>query len=244
MNERRQALLRKELRQITRSRRTTLAAAAVPALMLLFVAFGDIITAKVGFGSRPIYILSAAHAVSGTFLVRHYSLPVLVTISAMVTPSIVMGDILLGERERRTLDLLVALPVAALDVVLAKLAAVLVFALSVTVPLFAANVLLVSAFGYASLAQTVALSALLLSAVAYSAASALLIALLAGEPRAANIVSGLILGPVVPFEGVVLSAVHDVSAIGICAVSLALCTGLALLWSIRLLSFQRLAGAI
>ena len=84
--------------------------------------------------------MSASHAVSGTYLLRHYTLPVLVSISALVTPSIVMGDILFGERERRTLDLLVALPISAFQVVLAKLLSVLLFAVCVTVPLFAINV--------------------------------------------------------------------------------------------------------
>lgn len=242
MSARVRALLRKEVRQITRSKRTTLAAAAVPALMLVFVTAGDIVTLKLGFGSKPIFLLSSAHAVSGSFLLRHYTLPVLVTISALVTPSIVMGDVLLGERERRTLDLLVGLPVSAWDVVLAKLVAVLTFAVLVTVPLYAVNVLLVSAFGYASLSQTVALAALLLAAIGYSAASALFIALKAQEPRAANIVSGLVLGPIVPVEGVILTTVHDVTGVAIAALGLALLTGLALLWSTRLLSFERLAG--
>jgi ABC-type transport system involved in multi-copper enzyme maturation permease subunit len=235
-------LFRKEVRQITRSKRTVAAAALVPALMLIFVTGGDIITLRLGFGSRPIYLLSSSHAVSGTYLLRHFTLPVLVTISSLVTPSIVMGDVLFGERERRTLDLLVALPVSAHDVVLAKLAAVLLFAISVTVPLFALNVLMVSAFGYSSVSQTVALVEVLLAAVAYSASSALLIALVAGEARAANIVSGLLLGPIVPIEGLILTSTRGDLAITACAAGLALLTCGALFWSARVLSFERLFG--
>lgn len=237
-------LLRKEVRQLTRSKRTVAAAALVPALMLIFVTFGDIVTLRVGFGSKPIYLLSPARAVTGTYLLRHFTLPVLITISALVTPSIVMGDVLFGERERRTLDLLVSLPVSAFDVVLAKLIAVLGFALMVTVPLFAVNVLIVSASGYGSTGQAVVLLELLFCAIGYSAASALFIALVANEARAANIVSGLMLGPVVPIEGVILTSVHGLGAVTITAVGLLVVTAGALAWSFKLLSFERLfAGA-
>jgi ABC-type transport system involved in multi-copper enzyme maturation permease subunit len=236
------ALLRKEARQITRSRRTVGAAALVPALMLIFVATGDILVLRLGFGSKPVYLLSAARAVSPTFLLRHFSLPVLVTISSLVTPSIVMGDVLFGERERRTLELLVALPVSAFQVVLAKLIAVLTFAVCVTVPLFALNVLIVTVFGYSSPSQTASLALLMFAAIGYSAASALLITLLAGEPRAANILSGLILGPVVPLEGAILGATRAQSAIVASGVVLALIALVFLFWSSKLLSFERLFG--
>ena len=242
MNDRLGPLFRKEARQIMRSKRTVLAAALVPALMLIFVTAGDIVTLRLGFGSKPIYLLSSSHAVSGVYLLRHFTLPVLITISALVTPSIVMGDVLFGERERRTLDLLVGLPISALDVVLAKLAAVLLFALSVTIPLFAINVAIVSVFGYGSVSQTIALCELMVAAISYSATSALIIALVAGEARAANIVSGLLLGPIVPLEGLILTSTKGDIAMTICAAGLALLTCGALYRSIRLLSFERLYG--
>lgn len=235
-------LFRKEVRQITRSRKTVAAAALVPALMLIFVTTGDIITLKLGFGKKPIYLLSSSHAVSGTFLLRHYTLPILVSISALVTPSIVMGDVLFGERERRTLDLLVALPVSAFHVVLAKLLAVLLFAVSVTVPLFALNVVIVRLFGYASFTQTAGLFEIMLCAICYSAASALVIAFVAGEARAANIVSGLLLGPIVPLEGLILGGIKSEIALSVCALLLLCLTAFCLTWAIRLLSFERLFG--
>lgn len=243
MRHRLRALFRKEARQITRSRRTVAAAALVPLIMLVFVTLGDIVVLKLGFGNHSLYLLSPARSINAPTLLRHYTLPVLVTISALVTPSIVMGDVLLGERERRTLELLVALPVTATDVVLAKLGAVLSFALLVTVPVFLVNAAIVSLFGYGSAGQEVALGELLLAAVCYSAASGLLIAVLAGEPRAANIVSGLVLGPVVPVEGLILAGVPGVLAITLCAVALILLALGALFWSSRLLSFERLFGA-
>jgi ABC-type Na+ efflux pump permease subunit len=210
--------------------------------MLIFVTVGDIITLKLGFGKKPIYLLSSSHAVSGTFLLRHYTLPVLISISALVTPSIVMGDVLFGERERRTLDLLVALPVSAFHVVLAKLLSVLLFAVCVTVPLFAINVLIVHAFGYASFTQTVGLLEIMLCAICYSAASALVIAFVAGEARAANIVSGLLLGPIVPLEGVILGSIKGEIALSVCAGLLLFLATCCLTWAARLLSFERLFG--
>jgi ABC-type Na+ efflux pump permease subunit len=242
--DRLRALLQKEVRQITRSRRTVVAALAVPILMLVVVTLGDIVALRVGFGSHPIYLLSSARSISSETLLRHFSLPVLVTISSLVTPSILMGDVLLGERERRTLELLVALPVTSLDVVVAKLAAVLGFALTVTVPVFLLNVVIVSGFGYASVPQELALAALLLAAVVYSAGSGLLVALLAGEPRAANIVSGLVLGPVVPIEGLILAGIAGDGAILLSFGVLAALALLVLLWSLRSASFERLVGSL
>lgn len=244
MRDRMRALLQKELRQITRSRRTVVAALTVPFLMLVVVTLGDILALRIGFGSHPIYLLSSARSVSGDTLLRHFSLPVLVTISSLVTPSILMGDVLLGERERRTLELLVALPVTALDVVLAKLAAVLSFALSVTIPVFLLNAAIVSLFGYATPSQELALGALLLAAVLYSAGSGLLVALLAGEPRSANIVSGLVLGPIVPMEGLILTAVSGTGAVLVSVVALGALATVVLLWSLRSASFERLVGTL
>lgn len=237
------ALFKKELRQILRSRRTIMAASLIPLLMLTFVTGVDILTLSVGFGHHPIYLLSSARSISSSTLLRHDSLPVLVTISGMVTPSIIMGDAILGERERRSLELLVALPVSVIDVVIAKMLAVFLFAAMVTVPLFAINVLIVSAAGYASSAQDLALLALLAGATTYAICSSLLIAVLAGEPRTANIVSGFVLGPVVPFEGLILVGVPGLVAITGCAVALIAVASAALVWSIRLLSFERLLGA-
>lgn len=236
-------LFRKEIRQIARSRRTLIAATFVPFIMLTFVTLGDIVVLKLGFGSHPIYMLSSARSVSGSYLLRHYTLPVLVTISALVTPSIVMGDLLFGERYRRTLELLVALPVSAADVVLAKLGAVLSFAFTVTVPIFLLNVVIVSSTGYATAQQEIALAFLLLASICYSASSALLIAVIADEPRAANIVAGLVLGPIVPLEGLILAAVPGVDAIVISACGLVVLAIGALFWSTSLLSFERLFGS-
>lgn len=244
MRDRVRALLQKEVRQITRSRRTVVAALTIPFLMLVLVTLGDIVALRIGFGSHPIYLLSSARSVSGATLLRHFSLPVLVTISSLVTPSILMGDLLLGERERRTLELLVALPVRAIDVVLAKLGAVLGFALVVTLPIYLLNVVIVAAFGYATPAQEVELTGLLLAAVLYSAASGLLVALLAGEPRAANIVSGLVLGPIVPMEGVILASVPGESAIGVTLVVLGALAVVVLVWSLRAATFERLMGSV
>ncbi len=244
MRDRLRALLQKEARQITRSRRTVVAALTVPTLMLVVVTLGDILALKIGFGSHRIYLLSSARSVSPETLLRHFSLPILVTISSLVTPSILMGDVLLGERERRTLELLVALPITALDVVLAKLGAVLGFALSVTIPVFLLNVAIVSLFGYATPLQEAALGGLLLAAVLYSAGSGLLVALLAGEPRAANIVSGLVLGPVVPVEGLILTVVPGNGAIILSVAVLGVLAVGVLFWSLSSASFERLVGAL
>jgi hypothetical protein len=69
-----------------------------------------------------------------------------------------------------------------------------------------------------------------------------LIALVAGEARAANIVSGLLLGPIVPLEGLILTSTKGDIAITICAFGLGVLTCGALFRSIRLLSFERLYG--
>jgi hypothetical protein len=90
----------------------------------------------------------------------------------------------------------------------------------------------------------VELTGLLLAAVLYSAASGLLVALLAGEPRAANIVSGLVLGPIVPMEGVILASVPGESAIGVTLVVLGALAVVVLVWSLRAATFERLMGSV
>jgi hypothetical protein len=68
--------------------------------------------------------------------------------------------------------------------------------------------------------------------------------LLAGEPRAANIVSGLVLGPVVPVEGLILTTVSGDVAVVLSFVVLAALAALVLLWSLYSASFERLVGAL
>lgn len=242
MRQRLNALLRKEGRQLVRSRRTVAAAAVVPLLMLVFVTSGDIVVMRLGFGSHPLYLLSASRSIAAPTLLRHYTLPVLVSLSALVTPSIVMGNLLFGERESRTLELLVSLPISAVDVVLAKLGAVLAFALGVTVPLFLLNALIVSLTGYGSWVEEIALAEILLASVAYSATTALFIAVASGDARAASIMSGLILGPVVPLEGVILASIPGAAGISVCAIGLLVAGIAALAWSMSRLSFERLFG--
>jgi hypothetical protein len=128
-------------------------------------------------------------------------------------------------------------------VTLAKLAAVLIFALATTGPLFVVHLLIVATFGYGSPGGALSLAVLLLAGIAYSATSALVVALVAGEPRAANIVSGLVLGPVVPAEGLILATVPGEGAVRFCATALACVTAVGLVWASRMLTFERLFGA-
>ena len=124
-------------------------------------------------------------------------LPMFVAVVGMVLPTMMATHLLITERERRTLELLVALPVRIEQVMLAKLLATLAAASAMSVPLLLADMIVLPWIGAASLDQIVVLPVLLVAALAFSTSAALLMSLLAKDFRAANNLGGALLAPTI-----------------------------------------------
>lgn len=175
---------------------------------------------------------------------RHFAgslLPIMVAIVGMVLPTMMASYLLITERERRTLELLVALPVRIEQVLVAKLLATLAAASMMSVPMLAVDVVALPWMGAASVEQVIALPVLLVAGLALSTSTALLMSLLARDFRTANNVAGALLAPtiVLTLVGGLLLPGGVVRPLGI-AVVYALVAALVLRHSLKTITFERL----
>ncbi len=195
-------LYKKEMRQLAASKTALLTSALLPVLML---------------GVMPLTMMAAA---SGPVNHAHEKplppsmhfgllgemaddprrlpvvmLPVFIAMAGLVLPTMNATFLLITERERRTLELLVALPVRIDQVLKAKLAAVLTVSCAATVPLLAVDIAVFLARGVCHPRDVLALPVLLVAVLSHGTASSLLISLLAKDFRAANNLAGAVLAP-------------------------------------------------
>jgi ABC-2 type transport system permease protein len=200
-------LVRKERRQLLRSRGALLSALLFPILFLLIMPLGQMYAATLPSAAAsfntdipagtPVPAGLAAVADDPKALLRGLILPLFITLGGLVVPSMTATYTLIAERENRTLDLLVALPVRIGDILLAKVLVIAGAASAVTLLLFAVDAVAIVALGIGSVAYVLALLLLLLVSLAYSTASALLISLLAKDFRTANNLTGALIGPTI-----------------------------------------------
>jgi ABC-2 type transport system permease protein len=196
-------LMRKEWRQLLRSRGALATAIFFPVLMLLVIPGAQIIGLSMAPPDSvnnlpegiPLPPGLAAIGDDPRALIRTLLLPLFVTLGGLIVPGTMANYILLAERENRTIELLVALPVRVGQILLAKLLVILLLASGITITLFAIDAVLIIAFGIGSIAFVAALLLLLLCALAYSTASALLISLLSRDFRTANNITGALIVP-------------------------------------------------
>ena len=197
-------LLAKELRQVRRSKGALASATILPLLLMTVMPLMQLLslrdpvlasTLKQSSASVPPPMAQFADDPPQFFV--HVMLPMLLVLGGLIVPSVSATYTIVAEREKRSLELLMALPARVSDILLAKLLAMLVLALSVVLPLFTVDMLALLALGLVAAMDVVILLALLLCALACSVAVALLLALLARDFRTANNLNGAMLGPVI-----------------------------------------------
>jgi ABC-2 type transport system permease protein len=243
-------LMRKEWRQLLRSRGALASALLFPLLFLLIIPGIQIVAinaapaAGSGVNLPPGTSVPPALAAIGDdpkALLRILLLPLFVTISGLTVPSMTATYIVIAERENRTLDLLVALPIRVHHILLAKFLVIVLLAGAVTFVLYSVDAVLILLFDLASAGYVVALLGLLVGALAYSTASALLVSLLARDFRTANNLLGAAIGPTIVVSiGVLLFVGSGTPSIVVLAGIFALAAALAVLVALRVVTFERL----
>jgi ABC-type transport system involved in multi-copper enzyme maturation permease subunit len=178
-------LLAKELRQVRRSRGALASATLLPLFLMTAMPLGQLFIAR----SAPLPTQSPSRAFvppgmaevadDPTQLLVSVMLPMFIVLGGLIVPSISATYTVVAEREKRSLDLLMALPVSVTDILLAKLLAMLVLAAVVVLPLFAIDMAVLVALGLTSAVDILLLLVLLLAAMGCSVGVALLLALLA-----------------------------------------------------------------
>lgn len=169
-------------------------------------------------------------------------LPLMMVVSGLATPAVLAIHTIVVERERRTLELLIALPITISDVIGAKLVAVLVLSCCVVLPLFAID----AAFGLITRIlkpiDVLLLLVLLLAAVACSGCFALVLALVARDFRTANNINGAMVGPLVLVSILILGLIPGEARLIALSLVLAMIGALCILVAVRWLTFERYVG--
>jgi ABC-2 type transport system permease protein len=238
-------LFRKELRQLLRGRAALVSALLVPFLVLILPPLGQLL----GTG-RPSSLrlpeglpwpLGLKAMLTNTDAAQRGLMPLFVILSGMVVPAITAVHALVAEREGRTLELLVALPVRVSQVLLAKVLALLALGVPVTFGLLAVNVGVMLHMGVCNVALALALFLLLACTVAFSTSGSLLISLIARDYRAASHFSGLLILPAVFLGlGAVLLVPGSVRASLTLSLLLAVAAVACLQVALRFVTFERL----
>jgi ABC-2 type transport system permease protein len=196
-------LFRKEWRQLVRSRGAMLTALLLPIILLVVIPGVQMLGMKMG-AAKPVNLPPGVELPPGmremaedpVAMMRAMLVP-FIALGGLIVPSVTASYILITERESRTLELLVALPVRVGQILLAKLLALLALASSVTLVLFSVDAVLILGLGIGSPGFVLALLAVLLSSLTFSTTTALLVSLLARDFRTANNINGLLIGPTI-----------------------------------------------
>jgi ABC-2 type transport system permease protein len=192
------ALLWKELRQVGRNRTALLTAALLP-FIILFVAPIQLLIQFRLIGARAFPTnapLPGLDASDPNQLLLQFIYPVLFVMGGLLLPSMTTTYAIVAERERRSLELLIALPVTVSEILAAKLLMVLLVTALVGLPYLAIVFTLLIALGVAGPAAVPALLAPFLAAVICSTAISLVLTLLARDFRSANNLNGAFIVPV------------------------------------------------
>ncbi len=238
-----QILVRKELQQLIGSRGAIWTALLLPILFLVLVPAPYLFLAS----ALPVGAIELGAAVplgaanDPNAVLRMLILPLCMLAGGLLVPSSTATYTLIAEREQRTLELLVGLPVRIGQVLLAKLLVVALVTVGVCFALFALDAGLIISFNIAGPGYVAALGTLLLAALIYATASALLIALLARDLRTANHLATAFLLPTILLGAAVLVLVPgEYTRLLALAGLLAVGAATALWVALRVVTFERL----
>jgi ABC-2 type transport system permease protein len=235
-----QALFWKEIRQLTRSRGALLTSLFFPFALLVVVPSAQLMSRS---GTRPDLPVAPVPGLIGLHTLPEFllflSFPLFYVLAGLMTPSLAATYTVVGERERRSLELLMTLPVSVREILTAKLAANLVTACVALLPLFVVNAALVLLVGGAGPLYVLAALFLLVSALASSVGVSLLLALLARDLRTSNNLSGLAIPPVMLVTAICVVLVPGLGRFVVLSMLLLLLTAGTVVACLRWLTFER-----
>lgn len=240
-------LFRKELRQLLRNRGAMLTALFLPLLMILLMPLAQI-SSMSSATPKDLRLPPEVQLPPGLAELRQdprailwFILTPLIATGGLLCPAVTASYIFISERETRTLELLVALPVRVGHILLAKLLAVLALAGPVSLGMLCVDAVLLLNRELGSPAYVLMLVVMLLCALACSASTALLVSLLARDFRSASNLNGLVLGPIILGSFGLMTVVPGATfAAGVLAALYAAGAGVTTLLAMRVVTFERL----
>lgn len=236
-------LVRKELRQFLRSRTAILTGLLLPALIMVVAPVVQLVAASAGATARasspppPVPGLSGLGELSDLFL--YFTFPLFFVLGGLMTPSLAATHTVISERERRSIELLVALPVSVTDILTAKTAANLLVAGVTLLPLFAVDAAAVLLLTHAGPLYVLAALLLVASSLAASIGISLLLALLARDFRTANNLNGVFVVPTMLMTAACVALVPGLWRFVVLSALMLALGGLAYVVAARWLTFER-----
>jgi len=194
------SLLWKEIRQIGRNRTAMLTAAMLPFIILFLAPIQLLVAMHFGGGPgieqlRDTPLPGFRGVTDPSQLLVQFFYPMFLVMGGMLLPSLTTTYAIVAERERRSLELLISLPVTVNEIITAKLLSVLAVTAVIGLPYVAIVITLLLVLGVADAAAIPALLAPFIAAVACSTGISLLLTLLARDFRTANNLSGAFIVP-------------------------------------------------
>jgi ABC-2 type transport system permease protein len=239
-------LLSKELRQLRRNRAALLSSTLLPLFLITAMPIGQLLAMRAAPDSArsdiPDGVLPpglAGLADDPTILFVRVLLPLFITLGGLIVPTLSATYTVVTEREKRTLDLLMALPVTVRDILLAKLLSMLLVATLVVLPLFVVDAAVLLVLGAADVPYLALLLLILFASLACSVGIALLLALLARDFRTANNLNGALIAPLILLVMAVLFLVPSPASYLVLIVLLIVSGVLAFVAGLRWLTFER-----
>lgn len=236
-------LFRKEMRQLGRSRGALLTGGFLALMLMVVAPLSQLMSGRGGGGTRPLQLptslpgLAGLHGTQDIFL--YVSFPLFFVLSGLLTPSVTANFTVISERERRTLDLLMALPVSVRDILVAKLGVNMTAACATLLPLFAIDAAFILALTPAGPAYVLAALCLLLCSLAASVGVSLLLSLLARDFRTSNNLGGAFVIPTMLLTIICEALVPGLGRFFVLAGLMLLMGGAAFVAGARWLTFER-----
>jgi ABC-type Na+ efflux pump permease subunit len=237
-------LVRKELRQFLRSRTAVLTGLLLPTLIMVVAPVVQLAAAAAGPTGRASSVpppavpgLAGLGQLSDLFL--YFTFPLFFVLGGLMTPSLAATHTVISERERRSIELLVALPVSVTDILTAKTTANLLVATVTLLPLFVVDAAAVLLLTHAGPLYVLAALLLVVSALAASIGISLLLALLARDFRTANNLNGFFVVPAMLMTGACVTLVPGLWRFVVLSLLMLALGGLAYLVAVRWLTFER-----
>ena len=191
----------KEVRQLTRNTAAMLSSLFMPAVLIVLAPVLALLASRtepyrnlrVPDLTRSLPGFDLVHDGEGYFL--YVTLPFLFVMAALLAPILAGIHTLIVERERRSLELLMALPVVVGDILAAKLAAILATATATIVPMFLVTAVVIVSLTGAGMAYVMGSLFLIVTTLVASVSASLLMALMARDLRSATSLGGMLSVP-------------------------------------------------
>lgn len=200
-------LMKKEWAQL-RANRTALSTSLMPPILFLALIPNMLVatmtTSPIEGGPPPLDLGLIGDAAHDPARLPIFILPLFVGLAGITVPIVLATHSVVGERETRTFEMLIALPVRLGHVLQAKLLTVAGFTGAVSAGFLTITVLHLALRGMASVLEVLALYLELFAAIAAGSASALMVGFLSKDFRTAQNVSAAYVIPVL-FASITLS---------------------------------------